>query len=740
MVVRPSWAVAASAALILWFGGLGCSAAPSTFDDPEVVRQLLVRERELARATLPTLSLPVDSGQAFPVTRTLSSIHLLDGSDPFRILAVNGGYLVLLRGASQIVVLDGSLREKHRLNAPRAPRSWTMTDSTRLVLGGEFDSRLRVYAIGPETDALSLREVAAVEIPGVLGVSDVAFDAATRSLILADPWGEALLEVPCAELLEGGSVQAESRSVRHPRDVVIREGVRAWTECQGRALIVASGRDTARIVHDGPIWSFDLEQSGDTTWVVAGGIEDHPLDRRSGEFGYVDSYLFVYRVAGVETGVDIGVDARVDPGVVTGAGFRWEATCLASLNLSEAGVITPKRVRWGARSRTIEVAGFGGERWVRCRFDPSTPELRIDSSFVVPPGVSDFIDEGEAGLLWVDPLLDRVVRRSWDGMEAAAWVADTGSGSHDPETRLFRLGEVLFHSELLAPHNHTRGLRSRFSCEACHFEGGIDGRTHYTGRAAIHATSKPVRGLLHNIPLFSRAGDPVLAAMVMAEFRVANQDRADRFVLDPEDHPWLRTLGFEEALEPSDQRRALLEFLALWQPKPQPRRLERLDRLARQGQGAGSLRPAGGGLPSDAERGLSVFRDRCAHCHQPIRTTRTDLDLEARDLAVAFDAWNGWLLDPATDLIWGMDGLCSTGVEPYVSRAGARVPSLRRVAWKFPYFTNGSAESLAEVLRAFRYRGLEAWHGAGPTTPVPADAMELTESEMWRLEELLGWF
>ena len=27
---------------------------------------------------------------------------------------------------------------------------------------------------------------------------------------------------------------------------------------------------------------------------VAGGVEDHPLDRRGGFFGYVDSFVYVY--------------------------------------------------------------------------------------------------------------------------------------------------------------------------------------------------------------------------------------------------------------------------------------------------------------------------------------------------------------------------------------------------------------------------------------------------------------
>src|SRR5581483_3101612 len=52
-----------------------------------------------------------------------------------------------------------------------------------------------------------------------------------------------------------------------------------------------------RIVHDGPIWSFAaVAASGGDLLIVAGGVEDHPLDRTIGAFGYIDSFLYLYRV------------------------------------------------------------------------------------------------------------------------------------------------------------------------------------------------------------------------------------------------------------------------------------------------------------------------------------------------------------------------------------------------------------------------------------------------------------
>jgi cytochrome c peroxidase len=52
--------------------------------------------------------------------------------------------------------------------------------------------------------------------------------------------------------------------------------------------------------------------------------------------------------------------------------------------------------------------------------------------------------------------------------------------------------------------------------------------------------------------------------------------------------------------------------------------------------------------------------------------------------------------------VWGKADYEKTGVEPYVHEKGARVPSLRRLYKKHPYFTNGSAPDLAAVIAQAR--------------------------------------
>ena len=60
-----------------------------------------------------------------------------------------------------------------------------------------------------------------------------------------------------------------------------------------------------------------------------------------------------------------------------------------------------------------------------------------------------------------------------------------------------RVGEALFFTTVMAPWNRSDGKLSRFTCEACHFEGYVDGRTHLHRAAAPsrddQAAARPVQ-------------------------------------------------------------------------------------------------------------------------------------------------------------------------------------------------------------------------------------------------------
>jgi cytochrome c peroxidase len=147
------------------------------------------------------------------------------------------------------------------------------------------------------------------------------------------------------------------------------------------------------------------------------------------------------------------------------------------------------------------------------------------------------------------------------------------------------------------------------------------------------------------------------------------------------------------------------------------------------------LRLRGQKLNRRALRGLELFRDRCEYCHQASISTRAAESLP-------FDEWRAWLESAWNDLVWAAPFYSKTGIEPYVHRAGARVPSLRRAWQKYPYFTNGSSRTLRDVLARFRYRDVTAWHHLDPVSSGRAagTVKSLTDEEIGSLLELLRFF
>ena len=710
------------------------------------------------------------------------------GPDPFLIAPApsssGGAWVILLRGSDDIALLDERFEITHRLPAPPGPDSWAWVDSNLVVVSGEGSGALALYQLSPE-----LRELQRIET-STRGIRGVAFDPESRTGFALDPLGDRAF---------GFQVEQEKPATAHPLgaasgwrfsrrpelDLALPAGPLHAVFVNGSLITnsllahtVTVHRRTddgwtadASVTLDGPLWSIDVSARGDTIWIAAGGIEDRPLDRTGGEFGNIDSYLYLYRY--VETLERAG---------------QW--------NVSERGVVTPKRVHF--YDDTIWVSGFGGERVIRIpvRERSEPPEL----SLRCPPGITDFvIDREHERLVAVSPLLDVVaalplpvlpshapsmtvpqmtVPHTAPPMTAPPMTAppmtvpkmnvpkmnvpkmtvppmtlpqtappmaappipapptsavrSSAAAVLQPEepapyelTSLrstplpvlqadraalaeLELGELLVFTTLLTPGNRAEGDLSRFSCEACHYEGGVDGRTHFTGRDHVFATTKPIRGLAQNVPLFSRAGSELLCDMVPAEFAVANQGRSDRNWISAADHPWMRSTSLPAELSPETQRRGMLRYMFELPVIPHPSRAH--------------------AWTSQEEEGLRVFRDRCSSCHLPIRTTRDETS------RAPFEEWAEALSSPDSDLIWGAPFLIKTGITPYVSPAGARVPSLRRLAWKRPYFTDGSARTIEEVLDRFRYRRGMGWH---ETT---LEAESLTPAERAALLALLRRF
>ena len=241
-----------------------------------------------------------------------------------------------------------------------------------------------------------------------------------------------------------------------------------------------------------------------------------------------------------------------------------------------------------------------------------------------------------------------------------------------------RLGEALAFTGLMGPYARTEGKASRFTCETCHFEGGVDGRVHWTGRGEVFAATRSIRGLFNNRPHFSRALDRSMADMVDNEFRVVSKGTGGDpwFTIEPDEVPWLRHLGVTTATDGVSLRRALMAFLMTFTHEPNPW--------------------ANGPEPLDELEGImELFARRCESCHS------ARLVADDPSTRVPEDEWLRHILSPQSAIVWGRGERYRTGIEPYVHADGARVPSLRRVFAKRPYFTNGSAPDLMSAARAF---------------------------------------
>lgn len=628
------------------------------------------------------------------------------GEDPCRIDCTADGCLVLLRNSSRILLTDSDLHVLDERAAPQQPAGWAFRQDEIFVVGlqsGEIGryrrakASLQILKPIPTQDAASLRDVAWSPAAGAL----FAVDAFDRRLLRIDPDRGQEKSWPVGagptRILALDDVLIVNLLYEHTLLILpLTDGVPDWPRA-------------GRIQRRGPHWSLDAIRRGERLLIASGGIEDRDLDRTSGEFGWIDSFLY------------LDVLRRGGDG-----SFRRDEAASSSINLSRQGVVTPKAVRLS--SQGLWVAGFGADRMLEFRWtqpdglqsggqggEPWPARPRLNRVLTTVPGIADFAVR-EDSIVFASTLLDQVAELSWDSGRKRLWnrnPARIGAGSRDQDRRL---GEALFFTTLLTPNNSSKGQLSRFSCEACHFEGVIDGRTHYTGRGHVFATTKPPIGLANNVPVFSRAGNPDLASMVSDEFHVANQGRKDDFGIDAADIPWLGDLGWVRAGK-ADLRRAFLTYFLDRCHPPNPW-------LARQGR-----------LDQEARAGLEVFRDRCSHCHQPLTSTRED------GQAIPFEQWESWLEDPDKDLVWGAPFLSKTGIHPYVDAAGARVPSLRRIWTKYPYFTDGSAKTIEKVLKDFRYHQFQAWHRVDSQEyPASLSADRLTVAQRRSLQALLRCF
>jgi hypothetical protein len=599
------------------------------------------------------------------------------GADPYAIRPLaRDRFLGILRGVGAVVLLDAELHEIARAEAPPSPSGLAL-EGDRAFVVGERSSEIRTYRV--ERDRIEAR--GAIALDGARALRDVAAGPNGVLYVVEEDEGRLFTLVPSARAPGGYEISVTRvgagalRVARTPGAVVVlcllAHTVAAY-RVDARGVPVGS---PAVIANDGPLWSFSAIDDADGLVIASGGVENRPLDRLHGSFENIDSFVYLDRVAW---------------------GSEPQVMRLAEVNVSEHGVIVPKAIdlRREEGGFSILATGYGGDRLAEISLREAPGMKPEVVAHPLPPGTNALARTVDGLTVIANPLLDAwLLYRTERSAPLTVHVAGPGDAERSAASRL---GEALIFTTLIAPWNRADGPLSRFTCETCHFEGYGDGRTHATGRGDVRATTKPLLGLFNNRPHFSRALDPDLASVARNEFRVAGarSDHSPVFDLKVEDRTWLADLGVTDAdLTAVALRRAFMTFLMSWSHRPS------------------SISAGRTSFTDDERRGAAMFRDHCESCHEALLAT------DAPESRVPFEAWEKSVLSEAAPIVWAQPKYAKTGILPYVHDDGARVPSLRRLTKKHPYFTNGSAKSLADVLARVRFGGGAFSHNGASAEP-----------------------
>jgi hypothetical protein len=301
-------------------------------------------------------------------------------------------------------------------------------------------------------------------------------------------------------------------------------------------------------------------------------------------------------------------------------------------------------------------------------------ELRAGASVVV--GTAPATVAALSGGRWVtaDRLSDTLT--FLDTASGAPRVTATLAVGTPARSSPTELGEVMFYGRALVPRNVADGPLSLYTCAACHDDGHVDGRRHPSKRNRFFSMTKTCRGLGTTAPYLS-LGEPATIEAFADNIVATHAQGADRAPDDYDRYPvTLRlrrgTAWIERTLGPDEVRAALAAYMARIEPEPSP--------FVAVGRRA---------FTPDERRGLALFRDGCAGCHELVGdTTRGNLvparELERRLLGGQVALTSARLYDVGT---------------PVLGKTGNNPPSLRGVWDAAPYFSDGSARSLEDVLR-----------------------------------------
>lgn len=432
------------------------------------------------------------------------------------------------------------------------------------------------------------------------------------------------------------------------------------------------------IVTEAPV--LDLQTTPDALLLLT--YEDRPITRAHRDVEGLDSV--VLRLPRVAGGAAPFADAGRGERQTVNLTERRGAPVVA---LQASAILTR-----GAETAAIAIAGAGTDNvWVTLPLDADVEGgARVDGvgrAHVIGVGANPsaliFLPDGR--LVTADRLSDTLTF-----VAASAYAVGTPPTS-EPEVRQLavgrlprsspaELGELLFFSRELVPNNVADGPLSIYTCAACHVDGHIDGRRHPSKYDRFFSMTKTCRGLAGTAPFLS-LGDPATLASFAdniinthAQGAASSPESFDTYEVRlrlPRADATGSVTWSDKPLAPAASRAALAAYMAGIPIEPSP-----------------FVAPGQSRLTPAERRGLRQFRASCSGCHRLARSTG------AREPVP----------EPALEraLLAGRVALTSAGRfdvgTPVLGRGGNNPPSLHEVWAAAPYFSDGSATTLEEVL------------------------------------------
>lgn len=230
------------------------------------------------------------------------------------------------------------------------------------------------------------------------------------------------------------------------------------------------------------------------------------------------------------------------------------------------------------------------------------------------------------------------------------------------------LGELLFYQRAL----WSDDVLNDFTCNSCHWDGLTDHRLQPGFGEQRWEMTRPAVGIAGVAPLFSPMGSSSLSAAIEGLFSALDvrywTEHGQRLFLEPVD---VRVGGLVHRVDPGEARRALLSYAMRLAPAIGP--LRRPDRS----------------LTDAARTGLQLFMRDCARCHEPTADMRTRERLPGEAIEEALREG---------PLTFGAPLFNQSGVEPYYTPHGNRISPLIALYRGGPFFTDGSAATLEDVV------------------------------------------